>query len=106
MGVGSSGTDSATRFTSGSLSAVGAAPGMYCHRDFNVSVSGTFVGTVVFERSFDGGTTYIPVAFSDGTTVSFSGPMSSTWSEPESGVMYRVRFSAYTSGSVSWRLSQ
>jgi hypothetical protein len=107
MGKFTSGSaDSADRYSTGILSAATAGAGMYLRGKFNVSAWGTFVGTLTLERSFDGGTTYLPACFSDGTGVTFAAPASGCWSEPEPGVMYRLRCSAYTSGAANWRLSQ
>jgi hypothetical protein len=71
---------------------------------FNVTVFGTFVGTVVIERSFDSGTTFVPVLRS-GTAVSYTVPSTEVFEEPEAGVQWRVRCSAFTSGTISYRLS-
>lgn len=72
----------------------------------NVSVSGTFVGTAVLERSFDAGTTYIPVLRPGGNTaVSYTAPSSEVLEEPEKGVLWRLRCSAYTSGTIDYRIS-
>lgn len=73
---------------------------------FNISIWGTFVATIEFERSFDGGTTWIPVCFPDGTPIRFFAPKSGAWAEIEAGVYYRVRCSAYTSGAANWRISR
>lgn len=70
----------------------------------NVSVYGTFVGTVVLERSFDGGTNYIPV-LRNGTAISYTAPASEVMYDPEGDVIYRLRCSAYTSGTANYRLS-
>jgi hypothetical protein len=73
---------------------------------FNVSVYGTFVGTVVLERSFDSGANYIPVyRYCTGTAVSYTAPASEVLPEPEGDVIYRLRCSAYTSGTANYRLS-
>lgn len=75
-------------------------------RKVNVAVYGTFVGTAVLERSFDGGTNYVPVLRPGGNTaVSYTAPSSEVLEEPEPGVMWRLRCSAYTSGTISYRLS-
>jgi hypothetical protein len=75
-------------------------------RQFNVSVWGTFVGTVVLERSFDSGANYIPVLrYCTNTAVSYTAPSSEVLPEPEGGVIHRLRCSAYTSGTINWRLS-
>lgn len=74
---------------------------------YNVSIWGTFVGTVVLERSFDSGTTWIPRNYDySGTAVSFTAPASIEMHEHELGVLVRVRCSAYTSGTVNYRISE
>lgn len=74
--------------------------------DFNVSLAGTFVANVVPEKSFDGGTTWVPFAYIDGTAISWTAPMSTILTEAERGGFWRLRCSAFTSGTVSWRLGQ
>ncbi len=60
------------------------------------SVSGTFVGTVVLEKSFTAGQTWVQVA-SAATTASNSIEVQN----PDGGaVYYRFRCSAYTSGTI------
>jgi len=80
-------------------------------RAFNVSVYGTFSAAVQLERSFDD-TTWLPLTV--GTTQLY------TWSsaggsevkyseiaaEIESGVSYRLNCTAYTSGTINYRVSQ
>jgi hypothetical protein len=73
--------------------------------DFNVSLTGPFVGTVVPERSFDG-TTWMPFTYVDGTAITYSAPFTTILSEPERGVLWRIRCTSLTSGSVGWRISQ
>ena len=76
-------------------------------RPFNVSAWGTFVGTVKLERSFDAGVTWLDCSRdSAGTTASFTAPFSVVVEEPEAGVLYRLNCAAYTSGTVSYRISQ
>lgn len=72
---------------------------------FNMSLWGTFVGTIYIERSFDNGATYLPIT-ALGSSVTFSAPASEVFEEPEAGVLWRLRCSAYTSGTVNYRLSQ
>lgn len=72
--------------------------------DFNISVWGTFSGTVVVERSFDGGNTWIPkwpdAVYSISTPVTFSD------NEPEEGVRYRLNCTGFSSGPINYRVSQ
>ena len=71
---------------------------------FNLSLWGTFVGTVRLERSFDG-STWLPIT-ALGSAINFTGPVSETFEEAEGGVQYRLNCTAYTSGTVNYRLSQ
>jgi len=80
--------------------------GDYHHQSysFNMSLWGTFVGTVQLERSFDNGTTWLPIT-ALGSSITFTAPASESFEEPEVGVIYRLNCTAYTSGTVNYRLS-
>ncbi len=91
---------------SGTFDATGTGASITIKGDFNVCLSGTFAAIIVLERSFDGGVTWIPAAFADGSIPAFAGALSGTWSEHENGVRYRLRCSDYTSGTINWRISQ
>lgn len=75
-------------------------------RAFNITLSGIFVGTVQLERSFDGGTTYFPLTSNGSATMVFTAPCSEQWIDDEKGVLYRLNCTAYTSGTVTYRISQ
>lgn len=70
-------------------------------RTFNLSVSGTWVGTVTLQRSFDGGSTWLDVA-------SWTANVETTVETPESGVLWRlgIKSGNFTSGTAVVRLSQ
>lgn len=73
---------------------------------YNLTVSGTFVGTVQLERSFDGGTTYVPISGATlGTTATYTAPTTLVGVETERGVLYRANCTAYTSGTINVRIS-
>ncbi|MFN3371015.1 MAG: hypothetical protein ACK4Z0_05760 [Sphingomonadaceae bacterium] len=72
---------------------------------FNVSLWGAFEGTAVLERSFNGGSSWIPCA-SLGQPVVFDRPFSETIFSSEEGILYRVRVLTLTSGAIQARLSQ
>jgi len=76
------------------------APG----RDFNITVSGTFVATIVVERSFDSGATW-HAKWPSGV-YSITDPRSFADSESEAGVVYRLNCTAWSSGTATYRMSQ
>jgi hypothetical protein len=85
----------------GQSAAVGVQPGA-----FNVSQWGTFAATVQLERSFDNGVTWLPITANGTQLELFTAPVSEIWVEPEAGVLYRLNDTAYTSGTVNYRISQ
>ncbi|ABS68883.1 hypothetical protein Xaut_3655 [Xanthobacter versatilis] len=91
----------------GSLSATGYSapftpiPG----RPFNFTATGTFVGTLVLERSFDGGVTMVALTALGSPLYTFTGPFSESYTEDESGVQYFIHCTSYTSGTINYRMS-
>lgn len=75
-------------------------------RGFNASLWGTFVATVQVERSFDSGATWLPLTANGTQLEKFTAAASEQLQEDESGVQYRFNCTAYTSGTVNYRLSQ
>lgn len=72
----------------------------------NLTIWGTFTATVLLVRSFDGGTTWVPVARdSSGTNATFTAPTSLAITERERGVLYQLQVTAYSSGTINYRLS-
>lgn len=70
--------------------------------DFSVSVdftTGSGIGTVQLQRSFDDGATWK-------TIESYSVDTEKRGFEPEQDVFYRLNASAYTSGTINGRLSR
>ena len=62
---------------------------------FNISISGTWVGTVTVQRSFDQGGTWHDVA-------TYTGNTQTTGNEPSAKVVWRIgiKTGEYTSGSA------
>lgn len=90
----------------GSFSATGQSTSKRFKGDFNFT-RGAGNGTLVVERSFDGGTTWYAVSIDLlGTANSFTGACSLVLNEPEAGVLYRVNCTAYTGPAIPYRLSQ
>lgn len=75
--------------------------GVKLNGDFNISITGTWVGTITVQRSFDAGTSY-------GDVEAFTANAEKVSSSFEKGVMYRVGFKTgeFTSGTANVRLSQ
>lgn len=71
--------------------------------------SAAYVGSVQLERSFDGGSTWICANVGGGGALaqySAGTPVSLAFGEPEKNVLYRWNCTAYTSGTINYRLSQ
>lgn len=75
---------------------------------FNVSCYGTFTtATLVLERSFDGGTTWLQAYDEAGNAITFTAAGAKKVRELEAGVYYRLRCSVYTTvTSLYGRISQ
>lgn len=100
--------DEASSIVAGTFTATGnSASSAFFPGGLNCSIWGTFVGTVGIERSFDGGATFIPIEKDlAGTNLTFTAPDSVIVEEVESAVLYRAVCSAFTSGTINYRLSQ
>ena len=72
---------------------------------FNITITGTWTGTVTLKRSFDGGTTWVPVTSATGTAMAWTANVSTSFTEPEMGVQYRAE-AALSVGPAVVRLSQ
>jgi hypothetical protein len=73
-------------------------------RDINVSLWGTFVGTVRLERSFDG-STWLPLTVMGNAWANYTAPVSEVaWEEPQANVSYRLNCIAWTSGTINYNL--
>jgi hypothetical protein len=65
-------------------------------------------GTVVLERSFDGGTTWAACTMSGASVplvIAASSALTEVIREPEAGVLYRINCTAFTA-AFDWRASQ
>lgn len=100
------GTEQGIVFLTGNFTGTGQSASQVVKGYYNFSLWGTFSATARLERSFDGGTTWIPVSLDAlGDYVSYTQPVSVTGFECENGVLYRVNDTAYVSGTVNYRLS-
>lgn len=103
---GAGGIELAQTVISGTFVGTGNSTSAQFLGAFNVTLSGTYVATVILERSFDGGTTFMPVSTDTiGTTNAYTAPMTLVVNENEPGTFYRLRCSSYGSGTVTYRLA-
>ena len=75
--------------------------GLYVEGDFSFSISGTFVGTVTVQRSFDAGATWRDVD-------TFTAPIETAGYDGEPIVVYRagIKTGDHTSGTASVRIGR
>ena len=104
------GAQQAPNVKTGSFTAAGNGeffrPDAGCPFNFNVGGSG-WTATIVLQRSFDAGANWTNVSVDgSGTASAYTAPLSLQITEWEDGMQYRVATSAYTSGTIPWRLSQ
>lgn len=91
----------------GGISAAGATGSpVSIQGTFNLTVSGSFVATAVCERSYDGGASWAPLAYPDGSPIVIGGPLSLAFEEPQRNVLYRMRALTWTAGELAWRFSR
>jgi hypothetical protein len=110
--------DLANMVLAGSFTGTASSPWFGCQGSFNVLIygnsgpNGNWTGTVSLERTFDGGVTWIvcgvggggvqAVYSSAGTGTDYSVVVS----EPEAGVAYRLRCTAFTGpAAINYRFS-
>lgn len=89
-----------TTSLSGSFTGVGVSPDLIVRakESFSFSLAGTFVGTVVLERAGKGRSSWEPIS-SSSAAVSSTGVVDKL-------SRYRLRCSAYTSGTIDWTLAE
>lgn len=91
----------------GAISAAGAISAPFrLHGPFNLTVTGVFAASAVLERSFDGGQTWFPMTYPDGSQVIITSPCSLSLEASRMTVLGRIRCLAYASGELAWRLSR
>lgn len=107
MGLNATGgEDLAPDVVSGSFAATGQSGNRMMLGYFNLSIWGTFSGSVQLERTFDAGSNWLPVAEDPtGTKAAYTTPVSVEVYEPEAGVFYRLNCTAYVSGTINYRIS-
>lgn len=68
----------------------------------------TYSGSVQLERSFDGGATWVVCGIGGAGNLAIwatGTPVSAAFGEPERNVAYRLNCTAYTSGTINYRIS-
>lgn len=83
-----------------------ASQAVVVYGNFNVTISGSFTGSVAVQRSFDGGSTWNTVATDGtGTAAVYTAPCSVSGYEGEWGVQYQIYCSALSAGTITYRFS-
>ena len=108
--------DQATAVVSGQFTATGQSASFMPYGPFNLifggsgGPNGNWSATIRLERSFDGGTSwYVCGIGGDGTQAIWSTnnqDVSVIGAESEKGMIYRLNCTAYTSGTINYRMSQ
>lgn len=90
----------------GTFAATGQSASLSAHGSFNMLLAfAGAVATIVLERSFDGGVTWNPVsADNTGSDAAYADDVNAAVTEPGFGVLYRWNCTAYTSGTITYRL--
>ena len=95
---------------SGTFTAISNSAALEVIGEFNVLISGG-IGTVAVQRSFDNGSTWYTISqdaagaaasYTTGGGVAFNGVVE----EREADILYRLSCTSYTSGTVTYRISQ
>lgn len=91
---------------SGSFTGTGTSAVVQIFGRFNLSITGTFVGTVALQRADSSGGTYTAVARdTSGTQATFTSAFQGlSMEEDEQGMWYRLECTAYTSGTINYRI--
>lgn len=98
--------DLAVQVVTAEFTAAGQVTAAACFSGaFNLFITGTFVGEVGLEISYDGGASWAPMT-SLGAGVTFAGRCAEALRVPELGLLIRARCTAFTSGTIIVRLSQ
>lgn len=94
----------------GTFTGTGQSSTLAVSGKFNVLITDG-VGTVAIERSFDSGSNwYVISKNTNGDAASYTTASGEAFNgsieEPEDGVIYRLNCTAYTSGTIVYRISQ
>ena len=96
----------AGRLAFGSIVGTGGATAVALLGDVVWAASGTFTGAVQLERSFDGGTTWVPLRDEQGALIRLTIPGEIKVSETEIGVLYRLNCTALSAGTIAWQVGR
>lgn len=93
---------------SGSLTGSGqASAAIMLPVRFSLSIGGTFNATVLLERSPDGGVTYYPCSTdATGTPAAYTTPISVDVNSGLHPQLYRLRCTAYSTGTINYVMWQ
>lgn len=90
----------------GTSDALTVTDSMIPARNINISIGGTFTGSITVQRSFDGSTWFDVSKNSDGAAATYTAPTSLAVLETEAGAMYRLNCTALSAGTAVYRISR
>ena len=101
-------TNAGKTVVEGTFTGTGVSEGVPIQGHANVLIGGSFVATIQVQKSFDGGDNWFIVSRdSAGALAEYTSPgFNGTIIEPESQILYRLECTAFTSGSVVFRISR
>ncbi len=100
--------DEAKSIITGSFPGTGvSASSAFFPGGINIVITGTFTATVKVRRSFDGGITWVFLDSDlNGTDLTFTAPGNVIAEEVESAALWSLECTAFTSGTINYRVSQ
>ena len=91
----------------GSFASTGPSAAVAVAGRFNINLAGFGSATVKIERSFDNGSTWhVASRDSAGSEAAYTANASLVADEPETGVLYRLNCTSFSSGPIAYRISQ
>lgn len=74
--------------------------------NFNVTITGTFNGSIALQRSLDNGATWQALTGGGSEIAVFTSAANESYYEPEPQALYRFNFIVFVSGSATVRLGK
>jgi hypothetical protein len=103
MGIDSTGANLTGQVVAGTATGAATSPTFWGRR-LNVAFTGTPTFAATVERTYDGGTTWIPLSVL-GTPVAFTVPATESVDGLEEGLGHRINVASVAAGTLTYRMS-